>query len=224
MYESQATNYDNLVVGGRVVTDNVMIATEQAKGTVLASYGVATSAVKAVKSITFTGTPANSKSLKITINGKEVSYTTGSTTLATEVTGIKNAINADATGAGAIVTADSTAGKLTLEVKTAGSAGNALEVEFTAGESDMTAGDLTVETVGEDVGDERFTAADTTSGISALQSPVAILLEDAEAGDVKTVAFCGEFNKDALKFASGMTLNNFKVALRKIGIFAKACI
>ena len=224
MYESQATNYDNLVVGGRVVTDNVMIATKQDKGTVLASYGVATSAVKAKKSITFTGTPVASEAVKIKINGQEVSYTTTSTTLNTEVAGLKAAINAASTGAGAIVTADNSSGKLTLEVKAAGKAGNDLEVEFTAGDSGMVAGNLTVEVVGEDLGDERFTAADTGSGTSALQTPVAILLEDAEAGDFKTVAFCGEFNKDALKFASGMSLNNFKVALRKIGIFAKACI
>ena len=227
MYQAQNTEYDKLIAGDYpIVREAVTIAgdAELKAGTVLASHGVAVSAVKAKKSITFTGTPVASKEVSIKIADKTVTYTTTSTTLATEVAGIKAAINADTTGAGAIVTADNSSGKLTLEVKTAGSAGNALEVEFTAGESGMTAGDLTVEVVGEDVGDERFEIVDSGSGTAALQEPAAVLLEDAIPGETKLAAFCGEFNQAELIFKEGQSINNFKGKLRKIGIFAKACI
>ena len=85
-------------------------------GSVVASRGVATSASKAKKSVTFTGTPVASKTVKVAVNGKEVTYTTASTTLATEVAGIKAAINGDS-ALGAIVEADNASGKLTIEWK-----------------------------------------------------------------------------------------------------------
>lgn len=225
MYDKQETKFDALVVGGKVETENLMAASDIKKGDVVASYGVCTSATKAKLAVVFTGTPVASEACKIVINGYEVDYTTGSTTLATEVAGIKAAINLKA-GLKDIVAADNSSGTLTLEWKTAGRDGNGkVEVgEFTAGDSGLTMGEPSVDTYGEDVGDERVAIVDSDSGTSALQEPVGVALEDIEAGKFGTIAFCGEFDQAALNFSSGDTLNTFKVKLRKIGIFAKACV
>lgn len=190
-------------------------------GSVVASRGVATSASKAKKSVTFTGTPVASKTVKVAVNGKEVTYTTASTTLATEVAGIKAAINGDS-ALSAIVTADSDSGKLTIEWKEKGFAGNAMEIVVTLGDgTGLTAGAVTVETIGQSVGDELFEIVDSDSGTAALQDPVGVLLEDTEAGKYGSIAFTGEVDVAELKFAEGDSINNFLKALRKIGIFPR---
>ena len=190
-------------------------------GSVLASRGVATSASKAKKSVTFTGTPVASKTVKVAVNGKEVTYTTASTTLATEVAGIKAAINGDS-ALSAIVTADSDSGKLTIEWKVNGFEGNAMEIVVTLGDgTGLTAGAVTVEVIGQSVGDELFEIVDSDSGTAALQDPVGVLLEDAKAGKYGTIAFTGEVDVAELKFAEGDSINNFLKALRKIGIFPR---
>lgn len=190
-------------------------------GSVVASRGVATSASKAKKSVTFTGTPVASKTVKVAVNGKEVTYTTASTTLATEVAGIKAAINGDS-ALSAIVTADSDSGKLTIEWKENGFAGNAMEIVVTLGDgTGLTAGAVTVEVIGQSVGDELFEIADSDSGTAALQDPVGVLLEDTEAGKYGSIAFTGEVDVAELKFAEGDSINNFLKALRKIGIFPR---
>ena len=227
MNQTQTTEYEKLIAGDYpIVREAVAIAGdgELKAGTVLASHGVAASATKAKKSVTFTGTPVASKTIKVAVDGNEVTYTTSSTTLATEVAGIKAAINADNTLKN-IVTADNSSGKLTIEWKTAGKAGNSMEIVVTVGDgAGVEAGDVTVEVVGEDVGDERFEIVDSGSGTAALQEPAAVLLEDAAPGETKLAAFCGEFNQAELIFKEGQSINNFKVKLRKIGIFAKACV
>ena len=211
MYQAQTTEYSKLVAGEfPIAREAVTIAgsDELKAGTVLASHGVCASATKAMKSVTFTGTPVASKTITVTVDGHDVSYTTGSTTLATEVAGIKAAINADNTVKN-IVVADNDSGKLTLESKTAGKSGNAIAIS---------------EVVGEDVGDERFEIVDSGSGTDALQEPIAVLLEDGAPGETKLAAFTGEFNQAELIFKSGQSINNFKGKLRKVGIFAKACV
>lgn len=227
MYQAQNTEYNKLIAGDYpIVREAVTIAgaAELKAGTVLASHGVAASATKAKKSVTFTGTPVASKTIKVAVDGTEVTYTTASTTLATEVAGIKAAINADNTLKN-IVAATNADGKLSIEWKTAGKAGNDMEIVVTVGDgAGVEAGDVAVEVVGEDVGDERFEIVDSGSGTAALQEPAAILLEDALPGETKLVAFSGEFNQAELIFKDGQSINNFKVKLRKIGIFAKACI
>lgn len=190
-------------------------------GSVVASRGVATSASKAKKSVTFTGTPVASKTVKVAVNGKEVTYTTASTTLATEVAGIKAAINGDS-ALGAIVEADNDSGKLTIEWKENGFAGNAMEIVVTLGDgTGLTAGAVTVEVIGQSIGDELFEIADSDSGTAALQDPVGVLLEDTEAGKYGSIAFTGEVDVAELKFAEGDSINNFLKALRKIGIFPR---
>ena len=227
MYQAQNTEYNKLIAGDYpIVREAVTIAgaAELKAGTVLASHGVAASATKAKKSVTFTGTPVASKTIKVAVDGNEVTYTTASTTLATEVAGIKAAINADNTLKN-IVAATNSDGKLSIEWKAAGKAGNDMEIVVTVGDgAGVEAGDVAVEVVGEDVGDERFEIVDSGSGTAALQEPAAVLLEDAAPGETKLAAFSGEFNQAELIFKDGQSINNFKVKLRKIGIFAKACI
>ena len=227
MYQAQTTEYSKLVAGEfPIAREAVTIAgsDELKAGTVLASHGVCASETKAMKSVTFTGTPVASKTITVTVDGHDVSYTTGSTTLATEVAGIKAAINADNTVKN-IVVADNDSGKLTLESKTAGKSGNAIAISITVGDgAGVAAGDVTVEVVGEDVGDERFEIVDSGSGTDALQEPIAVLLEDGAPGETKLAAFTGEFNQAELIFKSGQSINNFKGKLRKVGIFAKACV
>lgn len=190
-------------------------------GSVVASRGVATSASKAKKSVTFEGTPVASKTVKVKINGTEVTYTTASTTLATEVAAIATAIGNNATLA-AIVTATSSTGKLNIEWKQTGFEGNNMEIVVTLGDgTGLTAGDVAVEVIGQSIGDELFGLADSDSATAALQDPVGVLTEDTEAGKFGTIAFTGTFNEDELVFAEGDSINNFRKALRKIGIFAR---
>ena len=190
-------------------------------GSVVASRGVATSASKAKKSVTFTGTPVASKTVKVAVNGKEVTYTTASTTLATEVAGIKAAINGDS-ALGAIVEADNASGKLTIEWKENGVDGNDMDIAVTLGDgTGLTAGAVTVETIGQSVGDELFEIVDSDSATAALQDPVGVLLEDTAAGKFGNIAFTGNVDVAELKFAEGDTINNFLKALRKIGIFPR---
>jgi len=190
-------------------------------GAVVASRGVATADAKAKKSVTFTGTPVASKTVKVAVNGTEVTYTTASTTLNTEVAAIATAIGNNATLA-AIVSATSSSGKLLIEWKENGFDGNTMEIVVTLGDgTGLTAGDVTVETIGQLVGDELIEVVDSDSGTAALQKPIGVLCEDASVGKTATVAYTGEFNVDELKFADGDSINTFKKALREIGIFAR---
>ena len=199
----------------------LIYGTDLKAGSVVASRGVCTSATKAKKSVTFEGTPVASKTVKVKINGTEVTYTTASTTLATEIAAIATAIGSNATLA-AIVTATSSAGKLNIEWKQTGFEGNSMEIVVTLGDgTGLTAGDVAVEVIGQSIGDELFGLADSDSATAALQDPVGVLTEDAEAGKYGTIAFTGSFNEDELIFAEGDTINNFRKALRKIGIFAR---
>ncbi len=205
----------------RNVGSGIIYGADLQAGSVLASRGVATSASKAKKSVTFAGTPVASKTVKVAVNGKEVTYTTASTTLATEVAGIKAAINGDS-ALSAIVAADNSSGKLTIEWKENGFAGNAMEIVVTLGDGvGLTAGDVAVETIGQSVGDELFEIVDSDSGTASLQDPVGVLLEDTKAGKSGAIAFTGEVDVAELKFAEGDSINNFLKALRKIGIFPR---
>lgn len=225
MYEQVSkTEFEDLAIEVEY-TENVLLrGGEFKKGSVLASRGVATAAVKAKQSVTFSGTPVASKTIKVKAAGKEVSYTTSTTTLNTEVSSLASAINNDS-AMGDLVTATASSGKLSIEYDVAGSAGNdALGIEVTLGDGvGVTAGDVAVEVIGQDVGQEIFELVDSDNGTSALQTPVAVLLEDGNGGEYKAAAFAGKFNASKLVFSEGDTINNFKVALRKIGIFPVSC-
>lgn len=218
------TKYYDQIATGYVVEDNVLIFDETLeRGTVLGSRGVVTSATKAKKSITFTGTPVASKKLSVTIAGTKVEITTGSTTLATEVAALVTAINADTT-VKEIVTATSSTGKLVIEAKATGLAGNDITFAATVGESGVVAGDLTVEVIGTSVGDELFGAADSDASVTALRTPKAVLLEDAVPGQFARVAYCGVFAASLLKFAEGDSLNVFKDGMRARGMYVRNII
>lgn len=194
------------------------IVSELKAGTVLGST-VKTAAAKAKKSITFTGTPVSGKNVAIFVNGTEVAYTTGSATLANEVSGIATAINA---AVGSEVTAAASSGKLTVEAKENGLNGNVISIVAIVEGSGLNAGAVAIETVGCNVGDEVFDIVD--SGSETLNVPVGVLLEDSAAGEIKSVAFTGCFVSSALKFKAGQGLATFKKTLRTIGIFTKGAI
>lgn len=224
MFESIVFENKKIFAGDtqpRNIGSGIIYGADLQAGSVLASRGVATSATKAKKSVTFAGTPVASKTITISVNGNEVTYTTASTTLATEVAGVKAAINADNVLKN-IVAADSSAGKLLIEWKEAGFAGNDMEIVVTLGDGvGLTAGDVAAETIGQSVGDELFEIVDSDSGTAALQDPVGVLLEDTKAGKSGAIAFTGEVDVAELKFAEGDSINNFLKALRKIGIFPR---
>lgn len=224
MFEPTEYNRKKIFAGNtqpRNIGSGLIYGADLQAGSVVASRGVATSATKAKKSVTFTGTPVASKTVKVAVNGKEVTYTTASTTLATEVAGIKAAINGDS-ALSAIVTADNSSGKLTIEWKEAGLDGNDMVIVVTVGDgAGVEAGAVAVETIGQSVGDELFEIADSDSGTAALQDPVGVLIEDAAAGTYGAIAFTGEVDVAELKFAEGDSINNFLKALRKIGIFPR---
>lgn len=226
-----ATNtntYDSVIAGDfPLVTDRVLIKTGNlAAGAVLASYGVSAGA-KAKKSVTFSGTPVASKKIKVAVNGIEVEYTTASTTLNTEVAAIASAINGSDSPLKGIVTATTSSAKLLIEWDEKSLEGNDMVITVDVGTSGVTAGSVTVEVFGVGVGDELFEIADSNSATASLQTPVAVLLEHVDASSgVKTglVAFRGEFNGSKLVFADGDDLDDFKLKLRKAGLYPKPAV
>ena len=172
--------YDQIVTGNVVMDDGFIYGADAERGTVLASAGV--SAVAAEKSITFTGaTPVATKKVAVTIGGVKFEYTIAeSDTVSDIAAGLKALINNATTGS-TLMEADNSSGKLTLEAKTAGYAGNSISiVAAPAEDSGVTAGDVTVEAVGQDKGQEFWSIVDSDSATSALQNPKAVLLEDAK--------------------------------------------
>jgi len=216
------TKYFDQLVTGYVVIDNVTIHSGSPKrGTVLGARPVAASAVAAEKSITFTGaTPVEAKKVAVTIGGVKFEYTIADSDSVTDIAaGLKALINNATTGS-ALVEADNSSGKLILEAKTAGYAGNSISIVAApeAG-SGVTAGALTVETIGQDAGQELFQIVDSDSAVEALRVPKAVLLEDATAGSTAPVAFCGQFAADKLIFDTGDSLATFKDAMRARGMY-----
>ena len=111
---------------------------------------------------------------------------------------------------------------INIEWRQNGVEGNDMEIVVTLGDGvGITAGDVAVEVIGQSIGDELFEIAGSDSATSALQDPVGVLTEDTAAGKFGTIAFTGCFNEDELIFAEGDSINNFRKALRKIGIFAR---
>lgn len=227
MYEKQETKYDDLVAGQfPVITGPVTsYAGNLKKGTVVTTRGVAAADAKAKKSVTFSGSPTATKKVAVTIGGVKFEYTIAADDTATLVAaGLKALINNATTGS-KLVTADNTSGKLEFEAKDNGVEGNYIEIVATPGDgSGVTAGDVTVETVGQLAGEELVEIVDAESGTAAYQEPAGVLLEDINEGKSGVAAFTGEFNAAALIFKEGQSINNFKVKLRKIGIFAKDCV
>ena len=218
--------YDQIVTGHVVMDNGFIFGADAERGTVLASAGVATSAVAAEKSITFTGaTPVASKKVAVTIGGVKFEYTIAeSDTVSDIAAGLKAVINNASTGS-ELMEADNSSGKLTLEAKTAGYAGNDISiVAAPAADSGVTAGDVTVEAVGQDKGQEFWSIVDSASATSALQNPKAVLLEDAKANTVAKIAYCGEFAESMLKFSDGDGIETFKDAMRARGMYVKKVI
>ena len=220
--------YDAVIAGDfPLVTDRVLIKTGNlAAGTVLGSYGISAGA-KAKKSVTFSGTPVASEDVAISVNGIEVEYTISSTTLNTEVAAIASAINDADSPLKGIVTATTSGAKLMIEWNEKGREGNSMKIEFTAGDSGLTAGSVAEEVYGVGEGEELFEIVDSDSATASLQTPVAVLLEDADASaDVVSavVAFRGEFNAAKLVFAAGDDIDDFKFKLRKAGLYPKPAV
>ena len=222
-----STKYFDQLVTGHVVTDNVFIhAGSPKRGTVLGARAVAGSAVAAKKSITFTGgSPVATKKVSVTIGGVKFEYAIVATNTVTDIAaGLKAAINNASTGS-ALVEADNTSGKLELTAKTAGYAGNNITIVAEAEDgSGVTVGDLTVETIGQDKGQELFQIVDSDNAVAELRNPKAVLLEDATAGGTALAAFCGEFKESALIFDTGDSLATFKDAMRARGMYTKKVI
>ena len=218
--------YDQIVTGNVVMDNGFIYGADADAGTVLASAGVATSAVAAEKSVTFTGaTPVATKKVAVTIGGVKFEYAIAVSDSVTDIAaGLKALINNATTGS-ALVTADNTSGKLELTAKTAGWAGNNISVVAEpAADSGVTAGDVTAEAVGQDKGQEFWSIVDSDSATSALQTPKAVLLEDAKANTVAKIAYCGEFAESKLKFSDGDDIDTFKDALRSRGMYVKKVI
>lgn len=227
MYNPKIDYINNRIFAGsafpRIVGD-ACVTSDLEKGTVLASRGVASAAVKAKKSVTFTGTPVASKTIKFIYGETTVTYSLSSATLATEVTGLASAINSNAT-VSAVLTASASGGKLSVEFDAAGYAGNDFGFEIEVGDgAGVSAGDIAVEVIGQDAGQELFDVVDSDSATSALQKPVAVLLSDTKAGNIGPAAFTGQVDAAMLKFAAGDSVGTFVVELRKIGIFPETCV
>lgn len=63
-----------------------------------------------------------------------------------------------------------------------------------------------------------------SSASDGSQTPYAILVDDCDASSADTVADVyksGQFNEDAIGLATGDTIDEFKDALRDVGIFVK---
>lgn len=218
--------YDQIVTGNVVMDNGFIFGADAEAGTVLASAGVPTSAVAAEKSITFTGaTPVATKKVAVTIGGVKFEYAIAeSDTVSDIAAGLKALINNATTGS-ALVTADNTSGKLELAAKTAGWAGNNITiVAEPADDSGVTAGDLTVETTGQDKGQEFWSIVDSDSATAALQNPKAVLMEDAKANTFAKIAYCGEFAESLLVFSDGDDVDTFKDAMRARGMYIKKII
>lgn len=225
---SNTNTYDSVIAGDfPLVTDRVLVKTgDLAAGTVLASYG-ASAGAKAKKSVTFSGTPVASKKIVVAVNGVSVEYTTASTTLADEVDGISDAINDADSPLKAVVTATVSGAKLLIEWNEKSLEGNSMVITVDVGTSGVTAGDVTDEVFGVGVGEELFEIVDSDSATASLQNPVAVLLEPVDAtSGVKSalVAFRGEFNGSKLVFADGDDLDDFKLKLRKAGLYPKPAV
>ena len=100
------------------------------EGTGYTANASAADAVARVQKINVTATSAvGSKKVSVTVGGKKVEITTTASDAAADVIGdLVTAINADTTGAGAIVTASGSSSPLVLTFKTAGAEANAIEV------------------------------------------------------------------------------------------------
>lgn len=100
------------------------------EGSGYTANATAADAVARVQKINVTASSAvGSKKVSVTVGGKKVEITTTATDAAADVVGdLVTAINADTTGAGAIVTASGSSSPLVLTFKTAGAAANAVEV------------------------------------------------------------------------------------------------
>ena len=110
------------------------------EGTGYTANASAQDAVARVQKVNVTATSAEgSKKVSVTIGGKKVEITTTALDAAADVVGdLVTAINADTTGAGAIVTASGSSSPLVLTFKTAGAAANGIAVEVATEDSAVT--------------------------------------------------------------------------------------
>lgn len=110
------------------------------EGTGYTANASASDAVARVQKVEVTASSAvGSRKVSVTVGGKKVEITTTASDAAADVVGdLVTAINADSTGAGAIVTASGSSSPLVLTFKTAGAAANAIEVSAESADSGVT--------------------------------------------------------------------------------------
>lgn len=151
-------------------------------------------AVAAQFTVELSGTPASGESVKLSVDTKDYTYTVVASDTLTLV----------AAGLVALVTADTSkaftatnsAGVITLTAVTAGTAANTTTIEVKEGDSGVS-GAVTRSRSGVDA-----------SGINA----------------TVPVYVTGQFNPEALIFATGTTAADMKVAMRNVSLFQRECV
>lgn len=189
------------VLGKLTATGKLAVCDKSAEDGSQTPYGVlaedaesVVAAVAAVKTVTLSGTPVATKIATLVIGANSYAYTVQIDDTATLV----------AAGLAALVNADGNAefsaaaasGVITLTAVTAGTAANNISISVTAGDSGVT-GVVAVVTAGVD-----------SDGIDSLFP----------------VYLSGEFNPDALIFASGTTAEDMETAMRNVSLFQKEVI
>lgn len=189
------------VLGKLTATGKLAVCDKSAEDGSQTPYGVlaedaksVVAAVAAVKTVTLSGTPVATKVVTLVIGSNSYAYTVQADDTATLV----------AAGLAALVNADGNAefsaaaasGVITLTAGTAGTAADDISISVTAGDSGVT-GVVAVVTAGVD-----------SDGIDSLFP----------------VYLSGEFNPDALIFASGTTAEDMETAMRNVSLFQKEVI
>lgn len=189
------------VLGKLTATGKLAVCDKSAEDGSQTPYGVlaedaksVVAAVAAVKTVTLSGTPVATEVATLVIGANSYAYTVQTDDTATLV----------AAGLAALVNADGNAefsaaaasGVITLTAVTAGTAANDISISVTAGDSGVS-GVVAVVTAGVD-----------SDGIDSLFP----------------VYLSGEFNPDALIFASGTTAEDMETAMRNVSLFQKEVI
>jgi len=189
------------VLGKLTATGKLAVCDKSASDGSQTPYGILAedaesviAAVSAVKTVTLSGTPVDTKVATLVIGAKSYAYTVQTSDTATLVAaGIAALVNADGTAEFAAAAAN---GVLTLTAVTSGIDANDISISFTAGDS----------------------------GVSGVVVVVAAGVNSDGIDSLFPVYLSGEFNPDALIFASGTTAEDMETAMRNVSLFQKEVI